>query len=372
MRSLTTISIILASCEVDCTDQQNSTYEPPAIWEKLPEVGPVEHMEPKRPGMNRAAVPRGYFDKRTSEDCSFPLDVLILQDATDSFSDNIESMKNTQLSLLTQGILAEHPDSRFGVVSFKDKPVYPLGNRDDYCQRFDASLSTNVDDVIAAYGNIVSYGGADAPENQFGALFAALQSDTPGWSKDPVATKLVVISTDAGPHYAGDSHTEDMGMRPFGGVFQEGNAAEQCLQEYYPSPEQVKNLIASTGAYVASLVYDGDWNNGWPSKSWIKFNQYIDQKDAFVAPQAPDSSDFWSRLAAIIATIEDIECIHETTPAPTTTPATTTPPATLPPATTAGECACPCEDCTCCPEVIIELQHKPSKLHLDIENAPVA
>jgi hypothetical protein len=304
-------------------------------------------------------------------------------------------MKNTQLKLLTQGILAKHPDSKFGVVSFKDKPVFPLGNRDDYCQSFDASLTSNVDDVIAAYAKLVSYGGADAPENQFGALFAALQSDTPGWSKDPVAAKLVVISTDAGPHYAGDSRTEEMGMAAFGGVFQEDNAKEQCLKEYYPSPEQVKNLIAGTGAYVASLVYDGDWNNGWPSKSWIKFNQYIGQLDDFVAPQAPDSSDFWTRLATIIDTIEEIECVHETTPAPTTAPTTppatapTTVPATTPPVTqtlppttppvtatlppvTPPVCVCPCEECTCCPEVVIRLQHKPSRLHLDVENDPVA
>ncbi|EZG42758.1 hypothetical protein GNI_230000, partial [Gregarina niphandrodes] len=61
--------------------------------------------------------------------------------------------------------------------------------------------------------------------------------------------------------------------------------------------------------------------------------------------------------------------IHSSTavgPTPTQTlPATTTVPVTLPPVTTAGECVCPCEACTCCPEVVIRLLRKPSKLHLD-------
>ena len=326
MRSFTLVSALGAA-------QQTLKAEPPFVWDVVGQSAAYS----ARP--TKAKTPLSAYARsvRTPDNCKFALDVVILQDATDSFSDNFASMKNTQLDLIYNGITSAHPNSTFGMVSFKDKPIWPLGDRDDYCSQYNAPLAADVQSLKKAYENIASYGGADAPENQLGALYNVLATNKINWTQGKEAAKLVVISTDAGPHFAGDSRSAM--LPPFNPQSVSDDDMSVCTSNYYPSLDQAKGVIEYSGAYVASLVYDGDWANGWPSKSWIAFNSFIGQRPEFVAAQAPDSSDFWHKLAAIIKVIEDEECYQDTTTtvSPTTSTAVTTPPiiTTMAPTTTA-------------------------------------
>ncbi|EZG68154.1 integrin beta chain [Gregarina niphandrodes] len=272
-----------------------------------------------------------YYEGRQSEVCNFPLDIVILQDLTDSFSDNIEEMKNVQLHQMIDGLSSTHPGSRFALVGFQDKAIFPLGNRDDACWTFSADLSTDLEPIYDSYADAVSYGGADAPENHFGAILAAMESSYISWS--PLGseyTRLIVVVTDAAPHHADDGLNPDpAALKPWQGEYSDDQAPDLCLKTYYPSAQQMYDQILARQTYIAALVFDGDWENGWAADGWKTFNRFLGQPEGMVEPDAEDSSGFWTQLSKIIDVIQAIECPPETTtPAPTTTPVpspTTTP-----------------------------------------------
>eukprot|EP01053_Blabericola_migrator_P002588 Blabericola_migrator_1__2587@NODE_172_length_12094_cov_159_438181_g149_i0_p8_GENE_NODE_172_length_12094_cov_159_438181_g149_i0NODE_172_length_12094_cov_159_438181_g149_i0_p8_ORF_typecomplete_len189_score36_60Integrin_beta/PF00362_18/2_3e15VWA/PF00092_28/0_18Rsa3/PF14615_6/1_2_NODE_172_length_12094_cov_159_438181_g149_i038344400 len=122
-----------------------------------------------------------YYAHRTTEICDFPIELVIVQDLTDSFDDDIANMKSTQLQLLIDALSVSHPGSALAAVSFKDKPLWPLGGNDDYCLKLGAPLTTDTAVLKAEYESMLVYGGGDPPESQFHALVAVAQSDTPGW-----------------------------------------------------------------------------------------------------------------------------------------------------------------------------------------------
>ena len=65
-------------------------------------------------------------------------------------------------------------------------------------------------------------------------MVATLQSQTPKWNSVPDSTRLIVVSTDSGPHFEGDGYNV-YGIAPFAGVFDEPQMDQQCLTEYYPT-----------------------------------------------------------------------------------------------------------------------------------------
>ncbi|EZG82700.1 integrin beta chain [Gregarina niphandrodes] len=375
----------------------------------LPDLKPVDDAQRWADRTNTSALTKDvkpsvvygerYFQTRQAEVCNFPLEIVILQDLTDSFSDNIEQMKNVQLHQMIDGLSESHPGSKFSMVSFQDKAIYPLGNRDDACWTFYSDFSTDAQPIYDAYAQAISYGGADAPENHFGAILAAMESSNIGWS--PLGseyTRLIVVVTDAAPHHADDGLNPDPAtLTPWKGEYSDDQATDLCLKTYYPSAQQMYDQIVARHTYIAALVFDADWENGWAATGWKTFNRFLVQPEGMVEPDAEDSSGFWSQLSKIIDVMEAVECPEPTTPAPTTpapttapapvtTPAPTTPPApvttpatTTPPVTpapiTPGECppvmevtdaACvPApENCYCQPEVLIQLLDKPDTLNL--------
>jgi cell division septation protein DedD len=405
----TTVSVILgaitATAEEVTTVQQDNPR--PKMLEEV--YGSPDSLSKIPKKQNRSARP-GYFASRTADNCTFPLDVVILQDNTGSFADDYDQMRGLQLKLMTDALAAEHPGTRFALIPFRDKPVGTLGEPFDFCHRYDLPLAdVSLEELDAAYANLWSNGGKDPAENQFGAIIAALESKQVGWGgADSIATKLIVLSTDAWPHFADD------GLNAYGLTDNSGHLDEdedaQCSGQYYPSPEQVQAAIANAGAYTAFLVFDGNYAGGQVVNSWMWFNNYIGQSEDFIEPLANDSSNFWEMLNNVIKAIEEEECVEEsttpvptttetttttttatttTTPAPTTTTteattttttkATTTPEPTVTPVaptqapettvapTEAPECSEAEGECPC-PEVVIRLRHKPARMNLTVEN----
>eukprot|EP01053_Blabericola_migrator_P002971 Blabericola_migrator_1__2970@NODE_1859_length_3646_cov_357_337804_g1189_i0_p1_GENE_NODE_1859_length_3646_cov_357_337804_g1189_i0NODE_1859_length_3646_cov_357_337804_g1189_i0_p1_ORF_typecomplete_len378_score65_90Integrin_beta/PF00362_18/2e22VWA/PF00092_28/0_00015VWA/PF00092_28/4_6e03Med25_VWA/PF11265_8/0_0056_NODE_1859_length_3646_cov_357_337804_g1189_i019303063 len=276
------------------------------------------HKRPQPQGGAYAVIyDERYHATRTIENCSFPLEILFVQDTTLSYHDDIARLKQTELERMIDRLKTTHPGTGYGVVTFKDKPITPLGNWDDYCVKFETPISTDPKGMLDVYSLLDMYGGGDPPEAQYHALLAACQSSTPGWGSVNGATRLIIMSTDSAPHFEGDGHNAQ-DLVAFTGFFNEEASAVQCLTEYYPTPTQVKNALRLRQAYLGVLVFGGSENKNQPSNSWVWFNRYINQTDAFVHDIENDTSDLSQHLSRIISEIEAVECGRDvsTTPAP--------------------------------------------------------
>ena len=130
-----------------------------------------------------------YLQQRNAEDCDFPLEIVIVQDLTASFEDDIDNMRSTQIQAMIDGLSAKHPGSAFATISFKDKPLWPLGETQDYCVKLGSPLSSDPAVIKSDYAAWTVYGGGDPPESSFHALVAAAQSNTPGWGTVPTAAR---------------------------------------------------------------------------------------------------------------------------------------------------------------------------------------
>lgn len=376
--------------------------------ESLEDVfGSVERVEEMLPPWKnirtRSRKSTRFFDLRQPDNCVFPFEIVIIQDATSSFEDDYEQMKSEQLPEMFATIQDAHPDSKFSLITFKDKPIPPFGTvpttenlgYSDYCQRFHVDFTEDVSKIYDHYNSETPNGGGDPAENQFGAILAATQSNRVSWNSEPDSTKLIVVVTDSPPHFENDG-LDTKGMKPASGVFDDSDPDLQCVTEYYPSPAQVLASIYARGVYSAFLVYDPEDWSGLPAKSWQWFNRYIGQVDDFANLNAADSSNFWPNLLKVIQEIENLECGTVTSsttsttipPTSTTILTSTTPPSTTVAGETTAVCehecppCVPCEseicppcvpasDCTtaviCEEGVVIKLGYEPKVLNLEID-----
>ena len=119
-----------------------------------------------------------------------PLDVLFLVDSTGSMSDEIESIKDTLLSVSERiDRLPSRPDLRFGMVTYRDRGDEYVTRQFDF-QRDVGRFLKNIERVKAD-------GGGDYPESVNEALHVAVH-DMDWRLKD--AVRLVVLVADAPPH----------------------------------------------------------------------------------------------------------------------------------------------------------------------------
>lgn len=135
---------------------------------------------------------------------SSAFDLLLLQDLTGSFSDDISTVK-TLVPGLVAGINSLQPNTAIGVSSFLDKPISPFGgpSTTDYVYRTNQALTTNANTIQTIYNNLVIGSGNDAPEAQLEALLqTALRPTEIGFQTG--AKHVVVLFTDANYHVAGD------------------------------------------------------------------------------------------------------------------------------------------------------------------------
>eukprot|EP01055_Gregarina_sp_Pseudo9_P002895 Gregarina_sp_Pseudo_9__2894@NODE_3114_length_748_cov_9959_015515_g2149_i3_p1_GENE_NODE_3114_length_748_cov_9959_015515_g2149_i3NODE_3114_length_748_cov_9959_015515_g2149_i3_p1_ORF_typecomplete_len131_score10_34Integrin_beta/PF00362_18/0_00011_NODE_3114_length_748_cov_9959_015515_g2149_i327419 len=88
-------------------------------------VAAVEDTTPyyERPAARDMRFAGDYFKHRSQEMCDFPIEILLVQDATNSFNDDIVNMKQTQLQLMIDALSTSHPGSAFAAMSFRDKPA---------------------------------------------------------------------------------------------------------------------------------------------------------------------------------------------------------------------------------------------------------
>ncbi|MGB7001197.1 MAG: VWA domain-containing protein [Halobacteriota archaeon] len=144
----------------------------------------------------------GAGDPITGEETYAPTDVVFVVDDTGSMGDDIAEVKS-DITYITDTLVAEIPDIRFGLVSYKDSA------------HRDMALTSSVSTFKTAVWNLVASGGGDWEEAVKPALLLAYASS---WRSGDVA-KVVVLIGDAPPHdtpgavaAASAAHVDDYGI----------------------------------------------------------------------------------------------------------------------------------------------------------------
>lgn len=133
-----------------------------------------------------------------------PFDLLLLQDLSGSFGDDITTVR-TLIPGLVSGINSLQPNTPIGVSAFIDKPIAPFGGPSptDYVYKTNQALTTNAATIQTVYNGLTIGSGADAPEAQLEALLqTALRPEEIGFRAG--TKRVVVVFTDAAYHVAGD------------------------------------------------------------------------------------------------------------------------------------------------------------------------
>ncbi|AUB40515.1 Secreted protein containing bacterial Ig-like domain and vWFA domain [Nostoc flagelliforme CCNUN1] len=165
------------------------------------------------------------------------LDLFLLQDLSGSFGDDISTVQGLVPSFASS-VKSIVPDTLFGVGSFVDKPINPFGSSGDYVYKTELALSSSEAALQKTIDRLTSKSGNDGPESQLEALLqtALRASSEVGFRND--AFKVVVLSTDAEFHQAGnfDSQPANNGDAVLDG-------SPEGTGEDYPKILQVKDAL---------------------------------------------------------------------------------------------------------------------------------
>lgn len=176
-------------------------------------------------------VGRFIFNTIGTSASTYPIDLVLLQDLSGSFSEDLVTIRGLVPSLVSS-VRAIQPDTKFGVASFVDKPLDPFGSTGDHIYRIDLPLTTSEASLQETINGLVTYNGGDGPESQLEALQQiALTKDGLGYR--PEAVNLVVLFTDYTYHKAGDNI--------YGTV--NNNDTITSVMEDYPSVVSVRRLL---------------------------------------------------------------------------------------------------------------------------------
>ena len=176
-------------------------------------------------------------------------DVVLLQDLTGSYVDDLPKLK-TQIPIAVNRLTSPYlepifgPDIKFGISSFKDKPVYPFGYPGDYVYRGETALTTDISTIKKEVSKFQASGGGDLKEAQLEALVhTALDSDSVlGYRSG--AKRIALIATDADYHKAGDSSLPA------------NNYDSNIENEDYPTVARLKSVLQTQGVEPVFLVTD--------------------------------------------------------------------------------------------------------------------
>ena len=213
IRILSSIIIAFLIVSMLAVNANNMYVDPPSVEETL---FPGEYIEVEKEVMNPPLPQR--------------LDLLLLEDETGSFDDDIAIMKGTLsnytdglAAAIWDGIEAEVDDLMGGVAGFRDFDQDFWGSPGDHVYRLLQDLTADKTTWLQGIGNLTAGGGADGPEAQLAALKSAADgvawdsngdgdfddaNDTPldqnpNWRDD--ATSVVVLVTDATYHVFNDT-----------------------------------------------------------------------------------------------------------------------------------------------------------------------
>ncbi|MDQ2098764.1 MAG: VWA domain-containing protein [Tychonema bourrellyi B0820] len=192
-----------------------------------------------------------------------PLDVFLLQDASNSFSDDVSIFRRLVPNLVDT-LSNQQPNTQFGLGSFVDKPIEGIGNIEDghYVYRTNLPLTKNENELQSAVNNLtILPSNSTDPEASLEALLqTARRADTAEIGFRDSARRVVVLATDNEFHQAGDGAILAGITRPNNGdAVLDGNPPG--TGEDYPSIQQVREALIDTGIVPIFAVTSKSNNN---------------------------------------------------------------------------------------------------------------
>lgn len=196
------------------------------------------------------------------------VDVCLMEDETGSFGDDITNLKNpATIAAIFNGVRTGSPDSQFAVAGFRDYEMSPFGNSGDWVYRLLSPMSPDFTAWSDGINALTAGGGNDIPEALFDAVVAAADGPTDyepdslgsqadcGWRADPDVTRVLVVTTDAPSHSAGDgTHAHSLASATAALVAEDitviGLKASGAGTE-------LDSLATATGGSVQALSSDG-------------------------------------------------------------------------------------------------------------------
>ena len=170
-------------------------------------------------------------------------DIVLLQDLTGSFSEDLPRLTSIFPSLLDnlkdpvlEVIYGANPF--FGIASFRDKPFSPFGSTGDFVYRNNIALTGDTASVVSTVNGLSAGGGSDEPEAQLEALLQL--SFNPNYRAG--STRIALVVTDA------NFHLPPEGITRAGSIITRPNDGDNVADtdEDYPTIIQLKDrLIAS-------------------------------------------------------------------------------------------------------------------------------
>ncbi|MGD1019599.1 MAG: Ig-like domain-containing protein [Verrucomicrobiia bacterium] len=156
----------------------------------------------------------------SSSSIDVPLDIVLVQDETGSFSDDLPELQALAPQIWDSVGAIAHAGFRMSVVGFRDFAQSDWGDSGDWVYRLVSDFTTNRDEFATAINALTADGGNDTPEGQYAALdylvvpnHPCIDSDGNGSCSDPNDTpvgqephfrsgaqKVILLTTDADFH----------------------------------------------------------------------------------------------------------------------------------------------------------------------------
>ena len=192
-----------------------------------------------------------------------PLDVFLLQDASNSFSDDVSTFRRLVPNLVDT-LSNQQPNTQFGLGSFVDKPIKGIGSIEagHYVYRTNLPLTKDENKLQLAVNNLtILPQNAQEPEASLEALLqTARRADTSEIGFRDSARRVVVLATDAPFYQAGDGAIQAGITRPNNGdAILDGNPPG--TGEDYPSIQQVREALIDAGIVPIFAVTSKSDNN---------------------------------------------------------------------------------------------------------------
>lgn len=204
-----------------------------AAFTMVATLAPAASADGTHPALTPSSVetmipPGGSFEvEKTVHTPELPssLDVCLIVDLSGSYNDDLPNIKSLAPGLWDAIVAGGAADLQMGLASFVDYPFSPWGSSfsGDYAYRLDEDLTSDKTTWVNAVDAMITRSGGDFPESQYEAIYQAATGlgrdvDTPGASPGDVdpgqgcsfranATKVILLTTDASFHEAGDFGT---------------------------------------------------------------------------------------------------------------------------------------------------------------------
>ncbi|XP_058794525.1 integrin beta-PS-like isoform X2 [Phymastichus coffea] len=195
----------------------------------------------------------------------YPVDLYYLMDLSNSMKDDKQKLSDLG-QLLVESMSNITSNFRLGFGSFVDKVVMPYvsivpkaleepcdGCAAPYGYRNHLCLSTNTNEFIKQVRDAPVSGNLDAPEGGFDAIMQAIVCrDEIGWRDK--ARKLLLFSTDAGFHFAGDGKLSGIVKPNDGCCHLENGEYQQSKYQDYPSISQINLKVKENSVNIIWAV----------------------------------------------------------------------------------------------------------------------